>query len=499
MTLLPGPTGMSEIRDDILTDMVLEADAAGITESAEPGSDNYVWATGVAGCMALAHARINSVEDAQTPVDAVGDDLKRWQTALRLPDVAASKASGKIVLTVAGTATVPDGQVFTLPNGLRGHVVGSWAGVTDSDEVDVTLDVAGTKGNLGAGQVVTFLNPPINVAPEATVSGVQPLTGGFDDEDEARLRERVLNRFAFVPGGGNIGQMREIAFNASPAVQQAYVYPALGGPATEKVVVLKKFDRDNHDYSRSLSTAGVSLVRDQLHAAISTGVTLTTQTAASLTMNVALHVTLPNSAQSGGSGDGWLDVTPWPQLVSATVVTVTSVTSAGVVTCNADTTTAPINGQTRFAWWSPNDMRFHVRTVTSSSGGTGAWVLTLDAPFVDSRGLTPAAGQYLSPAAEHMADYGVTWLNQMEALGPGENTSDTALIGNGRSLRKPSQADGGARMGLTVSQLNAMTAAHPEIDDIAYGYRSVSTPTVPGAVATAPNVLVPNNFGIYLA
>lgn len=497
MSILPGPTGIAEIRDDILIDIELAAIAAGLTESIEPGSDNYVWASGMAGCVAFIHARVTSGEDAVTPVDARGADLKRWQRALRLPDVGASAASGRIAVTVAGSSTIADGTAATIPNGLRGHVVGTWAGVTDGDEVDFILDTKGSRGNVGPGQTVTFLNPPANVSPEAKVSGEQPLTGGYDDETEARLRERVLNRFSNVPGGGNYGHLREVAFNASPAVQQCFVHPAMGGPSTAKVVILKEFDRENHDYTRSLSNSVVEIVRDQLHATLSTGITLTTQTAVGQTCNVAISVALPDSVLSGGSGDGWSDIAPWPELVSEDAVVVTSITTAGVVTVAAETTVDPVDGQTRIAWWSPNDMRFHTRTVIGHSGASNAWVLTLDAPFVDSRGLSPAADEYISPASEHISEYGDTWLSLIEMLGSGENSVDITLYANGRALRQPTQADGGARMGLTSWQLHKMQEKHPEIDDISYGYREISGPSTPGTVAEAPKVLVPSNFGIY--
>jgi uncharacterized phage protein gp47/JayE len=497
MSLLPGPTGLAEIRDDILTDVLLEADNAGLTVSVGPGSEDYVWATGMAGALMLAHARISSVEDALTPLNATGADLVRFQRARRLPDVGASPGAGKIVLEVSGTDTVADGTVFTLPNGSRGHVVGNWSGVVDRDEVDVLMDDTGRASNAPPGTTVTFLNPPANVSPEATVSSIEPITGGFDAETEARLRERILNGYGNVPGGGNWGHLREIAFNASPAVQMAFVYPAIGGPSTAKTVITQAFDRENYDYSRAISSAAVQIVRDAVHATVSTGFSFPVTTPADQTVDVAVKFTIPDSTLSGGSGEGWTDITPWPQLVSATRVTVTSVTTAGVVTCDADTATAPVNGQTRVAWWSTNDMRFHTRTVTANSGSAGAWVLTLDAPFVDSRGLTPAAGDYLSPGAEHLIEYGETWLKMLETLGPGENTSDSSLIGNGRALRKPTEASGGPASDLNITQLLGFKSAHPEIKDLAWSYRSASAPTVPASVDDAPNILAPAKFGVY--
>jgi hypothetical protein len=494
MTDLLGPASFKEIREDILTDIVLEADKAGITEAVSPGTDNYVWATGMAGSLMLAHARIDGLKSAITPLNATGDDLLRWREALDLPEVTASPAAGKIVLTVTGTGSVQDGQVFTLPNGFRGNVVGTWLNVTDGDEVDaITID-KGEKANLGPGEVVRFLNPPLNVAAEATVSGTVPLTGGFDDETPARLRARELNRIRHVPGGGNWGQLRELAFNASPAVTECFVYPALGGPGSCKVVPVKGFDRERFDFSRVFPSAGIDLVRDAIHADVSTAHEVVVTSAADELTNVSLTIDIPDSTQAGGNGDGWTDLVPWPPLAGAeTKIPVASISGA-VVVVDADTTTAPVAGQTHVAWWSPHDMQFHTRLVVTVGGSAGAWQITPDSPFVDTAGESIAAGDYLSPAAQHLNEYGATWVSQLELLGCGENTDDGDSLP--RALRHPFQSET-ARSGLTMFQLKELMAAHPEIIDVAYSYRSTSTPTVPGSIDTAPNVLVPNHFGIY--
>lgn len=497
MTTRLGPENVAEIRDDILTDLSLEAAKAGITENVEPGSDNYVWATGHAPALMLCHVRIDGAKDACTPVDAVGEDLLRWKTALRLPDLPPARAGGKIRLTVTGTASIVDGQPGTIKN-QRFAVVGNYPSVTNGDEVTIRMETAGSAGNAKAGTPVVLIGQPANVSRDAVVSAYEPVQGGYDTETEERLRLRILNRTGTSPGGGNWGQLRQTALDTSPAVQDCFVYPAIGGPSTAKAVPVRAFDRELFSFSRVYPSSGLDLIRVAIHRLVSTAHTHPIQAAADETTDVSIQVTLPDSTLTGGNGQGWLDGAPWPQLFGGeTKCTITSVSSAGVVTINAATTTSPIANQTRIAWWSPNSMEFIVRTVSAVSGSAGAWVVTPDAPFVDATGQTPAAGQYISPAAQNIGNYGKTWLSLMEQLGPGENTSDTALIANGRALRHPFVASGGKRYSLSGAQLKELERQHPEVEDAAYAYRSKSSPTVPATVEDAPNILVPRHFGIY--
>jgi hypothetical protein len=491
---------MAQIREDILTDIQNEALKAGIEVPIGPGSHAYAEETGTAGSLMFAHARIDSAKDACTPLTAPeGVDLNRFKRSYRLPDVNKSQASGKVAITITGngSATIPNGQPGTI-DGQRFTVVnGPWDEIVDGGEVDVNMDNFGSKGNKKAGTKGTFLNPPNNVSPECKVSKYKPIVGGYDDETPSRLRERILNRTGTNPGGGNWGQLREIAFNASPAVQQAFVYPGLFGPSTDKVVILREFDLELLDFSREFPDGAQTGVRGLIHAAFSTGFTGIVETATNEPVDVALRVELPNATIVGGAGGGWSDGAPWPQLAGPTTkVSITSVGVGGQITINASTTIEPIPGLTRCAWWSPNDMKFHVRTVVTFSGTAGAWVVTPDVPFVDSAGNTPATGQYISPNAENLSNYAKYWVELMGKLGPGENTNDPQLIYLGRALRHPIQEEGwGSKLGMNIR--NELKMKNPEMGEIEYSYRSLTQPSIPANVELPPNVLVPRHFGIY--
>ncbi len=489
------PDSAAEVRDDLLTDFRLEAIAGGVANPAvQPGTDNYFFFTAAANCGYLHYANFGIIRPAITPLGAEGDDLEAWRKALNLPVVYAVGASGKLTITVAAgvTVTIPSGTQFVLPSGKRGEVFPAAINVANGDDVSVRMLDKGSVTNTKAGTKVRFQNPPFNVATEARVSLNSPLTGGYDAETEPRLRERILNRMGNTPGGGNWGHVREIAFNALATVQDCYVFPALGGPASQKTVVIREFDFDNNDFTRAFSSAAVSIVENALHSNLPSEMQIKVSTVAEEDTNVALELDLPSSSLTGGNGLGWVDQAPWPPAGTGPVA-VTVAPSSTSVTVNAATTTSPVAGQTHVAWWSPQDQKFFTGLVVAVSGSTGAWVLTLAAPFVDSTGTGIAVGDYISPAAANLDGYRLTFLRLMGKLGAGENVSTT----ESRRKRHPFVADG-APISITNVFLADFLRSHTEIEDGDFLGVTVSTPSIPATIDDPPNVLVPHHFGVYV-
>lgn len=494
------PENAAVIRDDLLTDFRLEAISAGVEEpSVQPGTDNWFWATAQANASMLQYANIQTVRPAITPLTATGQDLEDWRIALGLPVVGASGASGKLTASVApgATVTVPNGQQFVLPNGLRGQASGTQPGIADGDPVSVIMIDTGERTNADSGTKVRWVSPPFNLLTEARVSSDEPLTGGFDAETEARKRERVLNRLATSAGGGNWGQLREIALNTLPSVQDAYVYPAAGGPSSCKVVIVRAFDVARNDYQRSMSDAAVTLVANAIHAQMADGQEIPIETVAEESADVALYLELPSSSLAGGNGLGWLDQSPWPTTDADTPITVTTVTSSNVVTIDATDAAEPIDGLHHVSWWAPGDQKFYTALITDHSGSAGAWVLTLDTPLVDSDGTSVAVGDYISPAAVNAESYGSTFVSLMGALGAGENVEPDASD-TPRRFRHPFITDG-AQISITSKMLLDLRRAHSEIEEASFAHLPTSTPTVPSTVDDPPNILVPRHFGIQVA
>lgn len=491
-----------DLRQQYLRDIRLGAVDAGMTgvPPTNPGSDWYLKASAAAGIGMIAVTNIRTADDDQNVLTASGDALKKKRDEKGIPPVIPQGATGAIVCQVLGSTVIRDGQRFVYPNGLQGQVVGNYtySSATYDAQINVKAIDVGTKTNLAAGTVVRFAPAPTNVELEAKVSQTIPLTGGVDEEDTERLRARILNTERNRPAGGNWGQIRQLTLDSFPGVQDCYVYPALGGPGTQKVVPVRKFDRTALSWSRICSPALLNMVRQKLFSNLPIYTGTVVQASADQTADASLLVTIPSSALSGGNGQGWTDQTPWPQLVGADngrVTVTTSYASGYRIVVSANTSTAPVANQTTIAWWSPADMVFRVALVTTVSGSAGAWDLTLDRILTSSRGTKVAVGDYICPAALNLTRYGSTWLDYLEQLGPGENTSDTGRLPT--ALRRPLVTDEDLA-NITGVAFAAFKNNHQEITDISWGYNSTTAPTVPGSADTAPNVLVPRHFGVYL-
>lgn len=321
------------------------------------------------------------------------------------------------------------------------------------------------------------------------------MTGGTDAESDARKRDRILNVRRNRPGGGNWGQVRQWGLDASGGSQEVYVNPALGGPGSTKVVVTRELDTEFTDYSRAMSDAELQIVRSYIQSRMPEPMEIVVTTTADESVDVALSVTIPDSAQSGGNGQGWVDVAPWPPANISTAVAISAVVSTNDgVTVDASTATGPVTGLTHVAWWSSADRKFYTRLVTVVTGSAGAWQLTFDSPVIDSTGAGPQVGDYISPAALNLTKYGDKWVSLLGAFGSGENTTDTSRLP--RARRHPFITDEDPTS-ITNATLSQWSRDFPEITAFDLHYANLTSPTVPANVATAPNVLVPRRFAIY--
>lgn len=493
------PNNSAELREVFLRDLRLAAIDTGITVEppTQPGTDWYLLAEATSR-----HAMIGVGNQALSDRDrsvltATGTALDNIRKELGLPEVTASGSTGKILPTILGTTTILGGTEFVLPNGFRGRVVGTYENPVQGDELDVESIDVGSTTNLGPGVVVKFVTPPVNVATEAKVSTGSPLTGGTDVETDERKRQRILNTLQNKPAGGNWADIRQRVLDNFGAVQDCYIYPALGGPSSAKVVPVKDFDLSTNDFSRSVTSATQQSVRALIFSKLSIGNQNVIQASVDQPADFTLLVQIPASALSGGNGQGWTDQVPWPALEIADGGTVTITAVGGnddVITVDAATTTAPISGQTHVAWWSSVDRTFYTALVIGQSGSSGAWVLTVDRPLRGKGGASPQVGDYISPGAANLGKYGTSWVNTFRALGPGQNTTDANRLP--RSLRRPFVTDED-RSDITTTALTALTTKHSEITNIAFGYVPVTEPTVPGSVDTGPAILIPRRFAIY--
>lgn len=491
------PSGTEELKQQFLRDYRLGAiDGGSVSDlSVSPGSDADLLGTAIAN-LAMLSVRNAALAAADSSIlDAEGDALDRKRVEDGLPEVPASAATGKIKLDVLGSTTIVEGTQFIYPNGVRGEVVGTWINPSDGSEVDGRSLSTGESSNLASGEVVRFVAPPVNLGTDATVSSSEPFTGGTDSESDQRKRERILNKRRNLPAGGNWAYQRQLVLDNLGGIQDAYSYPALGGPSSAKIVPTKDFDDDLRNWSRSPSSASLDRVRQLLWSENSLNDDTVVNGPSDEEVDFTLLVTIPESAKNGGNGLGWTDATVWPQLEAGDNSKVTVTAYSGLdITVSAQTATSPVAGQTTISWWAPADKRFYSALATAVSGASGAWVLTLEKPLSDLDGNTPQVGDYVSPSALTIDGYASSWVDLFRELGPGENTADADRLP--RALRHPFPADERPHTINSITLLS-FTSNHHEISDIAFGHAPQSSPTVPASADDAPNVLTPGRFAIY--
>ncbi len=481
-----------EFRTQFLTDISNLYFDQGIDVPIVPGSDMYILATALDNLMGDQTQRVLMLANDTNELLASGTALAAIRDALGLPEIDASPASGRLIVTVTGGGLVSfaDGTQFSLPNGKLGQVNGSQSSIANGGTVAVVTIDTGADTNLDAGEIVKWVSPPINVQVTAVVD-VDGLTGGTDTEDDAHLRDRIVNKRKFTPASANWSFIVQILEGSTNAIQKAFVYPALGGPGSVKAVVQKAMVIGSN-YSHQLND--ITLPENAILADFPEFAKIVVQSVLDQPVDVALQLTLP-TANSSSAADGWVNSTPFPALTVSDngKVAVTAVTNTTNITIGALTTVAPSAGLSSITWCNPVTREFVNSVVSSYTGSSGAWVLTLATPLTGS-GTDVAIGDYIFPSAFNGDDYLATWLATFNLIGPGENTTEVYRLP--RALRHPFTSDSYGS-DLNITQLNSLVDNHSEITDVSYSYRSASTPTVPASVDDAPYTFSPRKFALY--
>lgn len=144
-----------------------------------------------------------------------GAYLEKIARLFALERKAASAATGKVTFTAAddteGSITIDAGTAvcaaaepyiqYLTDEAVTVSAESQTAGVT------VTAAQSGTKYNRPAGFIDTVVNPPGGIV---SVTNDSALAGGFDAEDDAHLRERVLDHFREYMNGYNEASIRNV-------------------------------------------------------------------------------------------------------------------------------------------------------------------------------------------------------------------------------------------------------------------------------------------------
>lgn len=488
------------IRDDYLRTIRNGLIRRGIVDpQVGPGSDYYVRATAIANELTPLYVNTQIKADSQMPDTATGDDLVRQMAIVGLAPRGASPSTGSITLDASATTTIPAGAQLIDAQSQRFEVL--TPGVYDPGDlitIQATADSAGAASNHDAGDTLTWVAaPPYCNAKQIVATG--GLDGGADAETEETSRARLLDRLQNPPGSGNWSQVNLEAEKSTPIVQKGFCYPAANGPGTLRAVVTGYPSKTSR--SREVdATVMAGTVVPYLAGAFPEFVELVTTTVTDVEFDVMVALTLPASpkASPSGPGGGWIDGTPWPQILTTTVFPSGNVTAVspggGSFTVNADT--PPTAGVSRICFFDPIVGELKRARIVSFTGSAGAYVVVVDQPFANLAAALALGGTpFVFPDATNMDTYVAAFMAATENMGPGELTSNVSVLS--RAYRHPLTTNSWPSS-VDSSLLRKVEVSGDEVTDTDYFYRSTTTPAVPGAVTDPPNQLIPRHVGFYV-
>jgi uncharacterized phage protein gp47/JayE len=486
----------AEIRDGILRTIKLGCARAAtpITVNVLVGSEPYVKAEALARRLVVAFANNKIALQDYSPLTATGDRLTQLAGIFGVVRRSPSEATGFVTISSTGTVTIPANYRAVAPNGETYDTI-TGGTIANGGAVEMVAVNTGTATNQKALTKLTWSSSSVGALNATCTVAVGGIDGGAPADDDETLRRRLLDRLANPSVGGNSASVKTIAENASAAVEAAYVYAALRGPASIDVAVTKAGS------DRELSDANVALVAAAVRAAMPGHVDINVTAVTAQEVDVVFRATLPAPSTSGGAGGGWKDATSWPQGTPAAGTNDGKVTAYAAPTATVRTTTTPVIGQ-NIGIWDPVGEVMHEYTITSVGGVSGAYTITV-------QGLEGAAGfktsplnAFISAGAVNLARYAEAMLDEVLKLGPGEKTDSLDLLP--RARRYPN-VDHAHPTDLDARIIGNIQAAYPEIVFATSGSLSVDTgtttartsPGLPTTTTDPPNILVLKYFAIW--
>lgn len=141
--------------------------------------------------------------------------------------------SAKGIVTVSGTGTVEQGDLFETENGVQFEAAET-VEVTDSGDVNVIAVIPGNNGIVGAN---TITDMPVTIAGISACNNDQPTHGGYDEETDDSLRNRFYEAVRNPSGNGNRASYKAWAKQVT-GVGDAKVFPLAKGVGTVDVVII---------------------------------------------------------------------------------------------------------------------------------------------------------------------------------------------------------------------------------------------------------------------
>lgn len=160
------------------------------------------------------------------PGESDPEKLAEWCQAFNVPRKLASTASGSLLVTATGEATLPAGARFQRPDGMTVEVTED---VITSEAGQISASVValetGFNGNTDSGVPFIIVTPRAGIQSKASCEGI---SGGADIETLSRWRSRLIFRFQYPPAGGTKYDYERWALECA-GVTRAWVYKKYQG------------------------------------------------------------------------------------------------------------------------------------------------------------------------------------------------------------------------------------------------------------------------------
>lgn len=172
------------------------------------------------------------VEKQAFPDTAEDEYLDRWAAIWGIARQEATFAEFTASVTGTADTVIPAGRTYRRSDG-KEYV--TQAEVTLPGSIDLVAVESGSASEVEVGDVVSILSPIAGLDANATVTVVT--TEPEDAEDDASMRDRLLDRIQNPPSGGAPNDYLQWAL-AVPGITRAWVGPQALGPGTVVVYVV---------------------------------------------------------------------------------------------------------------------------------------------------------------------------------------------------------------------------------------------------------------------
>lgn len=198
----------------------------------------------------------------------------------------ATKATGQVTITGSSGTVVPAGSLLATGAGVQFETLAEVTiGETGSITTDVRAVEAGTRGNVPAATITVI---PVSIAGVTAVTNMSSTTGGTDQETDAALLERLLEKVRTPATSGNIAHYLQWAKSVS-GVGDAKIFPLWNGNGTVKVVII---DGNKQPAEPEI----VTNVANYIEEVRPIGATVTVESATALNIDVTANLSLAPEA-----------------------------------------------------------------------------------------------------------------------------------------------------------------------------------------------------------